>query len=193
MAKMASKKGVVESSFVAISPRLFEAAALGVCQILEVDDYLDGAMIPWTHFIPLEPDFSNIEEIFRFIQDPEKAKRVVKSARALLIESEVFSYRAFVDLFLRSEVNDFSSIAGGEVAVVDLDLQDAEHLGPSVEEVVAYFTNTKISRILSAAFSNKYSIPRNILNAKTYSLPETYTSSWMSISSFIPQARNPIS
>lgn len=90
-----SMKGGKEGDFSAISPRLFEAAALGVCQILEPDHYVDG-LEPWTHYIPLEADFSNIDEVFAAMRDDARCQEIVQASQRLLLASGQFTYGAFV-------------------------------------------------------------------------------------------------
>src|SRR5262249_13653120 len=47
-----------------VSPRIFEAAAANTAMILFEGDY-SGVVKPWTHFIPLKKDFSNIDEVLK--------------------------------------------------------------------------------------------------------------------------------
>jgi len=93
--KKVSMKGGRIGDFSAISPRLFEAAALGVCQILEPDDYVDG-LSPGVHYIPLESDFSNIDEVFETMRDLDQCEEIVKASQDLLLRSGIFTYSAFV-------------------------------------------------------------------------------------------------
>jgi hypothetical protein len=95
IAKKVSMKGGRFGDFSAISPRLFEAAALGVCQILEPDDYVDG-LLPGVHYIPLESDFSNIDEVFETMRDLGRCEEIVQASQDLLLKSGNFSYKAFV-------------------------------------------------------------------------------------------------
>jgi hypothetical protein len=81
--------------FTAISPRLFEAALAGTCQILERDDYL-GVLEPWRHYIPLDKDFSNIDEVVRTMRDFDRCQDIVDNARAALVDSGVFDYGRLV-------------------------------------------------------------------------------------------------
>jgi hypothetical protein len=95
IASHVSMRGGREGDFSAISPRLFEAAALGVCQILEPDQYVDG-LEPWTHYIPLEADFSNIAEVFTAMNDDARCEEIVQASQELLLRSGQFTYHAFV-------------------------------------------------------------------------------------------------
>jgi len=49
--------------FSAFSPRLFEAALAGACQVLVPGKYL-GVLEPDQHYIPLAADFSNIGDVW---------------------------------------------------------------------------------------------------------------------------------
>ena len=73
----------------ATSPRLFEAAATGTCQILPPDDYL-GVLEPWRHYLPLERDFSNAPAVLAAMRDLDSAQEIASRARAVLVESGRF-------------------------------------------------------------------------------------------------------
>lgn len=78
-----------------ISPRHFEAAALGVCQILYEGRY-SGAMEPMVHYIPLRKDFSNFDEVIERFRDVDLRRELTQNARRDLIESGAYSYRTFI-------------------------------------------------------------------------------------------------
>lgn len=90
-----SMKGGRLGDFSAISPRLFEAAALGVCQILEPDEYVEG-LEPGVHYIPLKSDFSNIDQVFETMLDLDRCEEIVNASQDLLLRSGKFTYKAFV-------------------------------------------------------------------------------------------------
>ena len=83
-----------------ISPRHFEAAALGVCQILYPGSY-SGAMEPMRHYIPLEKDLSNFDQAIERFRDPELRRELTENARRDLIESGANSYERFIEEFDR--------------------------------------------------------------------------------------------
>ena len=95
IAKKVSMKGGRTGDFSAISPRLFEAAALGVCQILEPDDYVDG-FLPGVHYIPIESNFSNVDQVFAIMRDLDQCEEIVNASQVLLLKSGNFTYEAFV-------------------------------------------------------------------------------------------------
>jgi len=79
----------------ATSPRLFEAAATGTCQVLPPDDYL-GVLEPWVHYLPLERDFSNAPGVLAAMRDHAAAQEMARRAREVLVESGRFSDSALV-------------------------------------------------------------------------------------------------
>jgi hypothetical protein len=78
-----------------ISPRHFEAAAFGICQILYEGRY-SGVMEPGTHYIPLRKDFSNLDEVIGRFRDDDFRRRITENARRDLIDSGRWSYERFV-------------------------------------------------------------------------------------------------
>ncbi|QRN03382.1 hypothetical protein GH742_05605 [Legionella sp. MW5194] len=62
-----------------ISPRCFEAAALGTLMILYEGEY-SGVLKPYRHYVPLAKDHSNMEEIVGYIQDEKRAKDIIECA-----------------------------------------------------------------------------------------------------------------
>jgi hypothetical protein len=93
----------------AISPRIFEAASVKTCQILDRDDYL-GSLEPWKHYLPLERDFSNLEEVLRAMRDLEMCQEIANQAHKVLIESGRFDYK-----MLSSAVTEHLGLPLGEL------------------------------------------------------------------------------
>ncbi len=83
--------------FTAVTPRLFEAAALRTGLILLEDDYVAG-LEPYKHYIPLKADFSNLDEVFGLMRDDARAEAMIEAAFQHLVASGVFSYSSFVDV-----------------------------------------------------------------------------------------------
>jgi hypothetical protein len=79
----------------ATSPRLFEAAAAGTCQVLPPDDYL-GVLEPWVHYLPLERNFSNAPAVLAAMRDHGSSQEIARRAREVLVESGRFDDSALV-------------------------------------------------------------------------------------------------
>jgi hypothetical protein len=86
----------MKHEFTAISPRLFESAMAGTCQILQREDYL-GVLEPWRDYIPLESDFSNMDEVIRVMNDLDQCDQIVSDAKRSLLDSKMFDYSVLVD------------------------------------------------------------------------------------------------
>ena len=84
-----------------ISPRHFEAAAFGVCQIL-FEGHYSGAMEPMRHYIPLRKDFSNFDEVIGRFRDESLRRELAANARRDLVDSGNYGYEAFVAGFDRT-------------------------------------------------------------------------------------------
>jgi hypothetical protein len=108
-----------QGDFTAISPRLFECAAMGVCQVLEEAHYVDG-FEPWRDYIPLAPDLSNVDEVFAAMRDWERCEEIAANGEAALIGSGRHTYREFVKR-LASVCTGHDIEAGAPPVVRDLD------------------------------------------------------------------------
>ena len=79
-----------------ISPRCFEAAVLGTLMVLYPGDY-SGALEPWRHYVPLEKDHSNMDEVVAAIRDPDAWERITKQAREEVALNPKYSFQAMVE------------------------------------------------------------------------------------------------
>jgi hypothetical protein len=77
--------------FSAISPRLFEAAMTGCCQILVEAPYV-GALKPHDHYIPVKADLSNIAEAVAQRRDVAGAQRRAANCYEALIATPAYRY-----------------------------------------------------------------------------------------------------
>ncbi|WOH68185.1 hypothetical protein [Bradyrhizobium sp. BWA-3-5] len=85
----------MKRAYSAIGPRLLEAAIAGSCQILIPGRYA-GALNPGEHYIPVEPDCSNADEVFRQMQDDGANEARINACYRALIGNPKFHYRHFV-------------------------------------------------------------------------------------------------
>lgn len=81
-----------------ISPRCFEAAALGTVLVLYPGEY-SGILEKEKHYISLEKDFSNINEVIERIKNHDGLQKIADFAREDLIRSGNYSYENFICSF----------------------------------------------------------------------------------------------
>lgn len=78
-----------------ISPRCFEAIALKTVLVLYEGEY-SGILIPNRHYIMLKKDFSNIQEVIRFILDDEYLQNMADTAFQEIALNPEYTYRSFI-------------------------------------------------------------------------------------------------
>ena len=81
-----------------VSPRVFEAVAVRTPLVLFPGHY-SGVVEPWRHYLPLQPDFSNFEEVVRHLRDDSFLASMAERAERELVASGRFSYRQMVREF----------------------------------------------------------------------------------------------
>lgn len=91
-----------------ISPRCFEAAALGTVMVMYPGEY-SGLLSPGVHYISLEKDFSNFDDVMGKIKDHTYLEEVARNAHADLVEKLNFSYKKFINNFDEEMLNIASS------------------------------------------------------------------------------------
>jgi hypothetical protein len=182
--KLISKRDVLFGDWAVESPRLFEAAAMGVCQILEEDVYLNGAMEPWVHYLPLASDFSNLDRIFEFIRDDERVLKVVEAARALLVESDKYSYQSFVQSILSQELENFHYLNQEPSNMVDEDWRFPFESEAVKARVRSLFFDTSLIRLIGIHLRFRNS--QAMLNYRQLTalevVPDIFTIPWVPVS-----------
>jgi hypothetical protein len=81
-----------------VSPRVFEASALRTPMVLFPGEY-GGVIRPWEHYVPLEKDFSNMDEVVRAIRDAPEMQAMIERARSDVVDSGRYSLRRFIESF----------------------------------------------------------------------------------------------
>jgi hypothetical protein len=81
-----------------ISPRMFEAAALGTALVMFPGEY-SGIVAPGEHYIVLEKDFSNMAAVAAQLKDEAGMAALVERTHRHLIASDRWSYAAFIEQF----------------------------------------------------------------------------------------------
>jgi len=77
-----------------ISPRCFECASLGTLMILFEGNY-SGILHPWEHYVPLQKDFSNINEVVDALRNEATWTRITAQAYDQVACNHEYSYRKF--------------------------------------------------------------------------------------------------
>lgn len=83
-----------------ISPRCFEAAALRTLMILYPGAY-SSRLTPWRHYVPLERDFSNLQEVVAILRDPLRAEAITECAYREVACNKINTFEGFVEHFDR--------------------------------------------------------------------------------------------
>lgn len=81
-----------------ISPRCFEAAALGTVMVLYEGEY-SGILQPGRHYIPLKKDFSNFEEVVELLRDDKALQEIADRTREEIALNPDYSYKSFIENF----------------------------------------------------------------------------------------------
>ena len=142
IAKKLNTDRLPQGDFSAISPRLFECAAMGVCQVLEKDNYFENFQ-PWVDYLPLDADLNNLVEVFSTMRDVDRCREIANHAEATLIKSGKYSYFEFVKRLVKTTLN------------VDLDANLSPSLVDNDEEL---FSGLGFSAIESVKKSVRQSI-----------------------------------
>ena len=73
-----------------ITPRSFEAIAMKTVQVMYPGKY-SGILEPWRHYIPINRDFSNLNEVIEALKDDEFLQKIANQAYSEIIKSENYS------------------------------------------------------------------------------------------------------
>jgi hypothetical protein len=82
----------------AISPRCFEAAALGTLMVLYEGEY-SGILKPFLHYVPLARDHHNLPEVIEYIKNEKKSNQIIKQAYHDIVLNPDYNYRKMIQLF----------------------------------------------------------------------------------------------
>ncbi|OXS55921.1 hypothetical protein B1A99_22105 [Cohnella sp. CIP 111063] len=81
-----------------ISPRVLEAISLRTACVLYKGDY-SGLLTPWRHYIPLEKDHSNMDQVIACLKDDERLAEIIANAYAEVALNPSNSYKSFIKNF----------------------------------------------------------------------------------------------
>jgi hypothetical protein len=82
----------------AISPRIFECAVSRTCMVFFKGSY-QGILIPDRHYIALEKDFSNFDEVLSKMRDSKFTKAITENSYNDLISAGRYHYSKFIESF----------------------------------------------------------------------------------------------
>lgn len=116
-----------------VSPRHFEAAALRVVQILYPGRY-SGVLEADVHYLALEKDFSNFDDVMRRFADPAERRQITDRAYEDLVASGRWSYASFVHDFdgHLSATGVGATLLAGERRTIDRRLRRGARFGQIV-------------------------------------------------------------
>ena len=80
------------------SPKMFEAISLGTVLVMYPGNYA-GILKKDIHYIELQKDFSNIEDVMKKVQDDDFLQNMADRAYKDIIESGKYSYQKFINIF----------------------------------------------------------------------------------------------
>jgi hypothetical protein len=83
--------------FLAASPRHFEAVVTKTAQVL-VRGHYSGVLVPEEHYVPVEADFSNLDEALERVRDRADMARMAERAYEDVYLSGRYSYERLTDL-----------------------------------------------------------------------------------------------
>lgn len=99
-------------SLFALGPRNIEAILTCTLQILVEGNY-NGVLIPGLHYIPINKDFSNLDEILNLVSDLKYCENFVVKARENLLGNKDLMYSNFVCL-IDEEIQKLATLKSDE-------------------------------------------------------------------------------
>jgi hypothetical protein len=79
-----------------VSPKMFEAVAVGTVLIMYDNCEYNNIFKPDIHYIPLKIDYSNLDEIMEKIKDNDYLQTIADNAYRDIVLSDLYSYKNFI-------------------------------------------------------------------------------------------------
>ena len=111
-------------TYSSISPRIFEAAALKTPQIL-FPGWYNGLIKPGVHYLQLERDFSNFDEIVSHLRNDDLLNEIANNAYRDLIHSEQYTEKELgllVNKVLTEELSKKEQVANCSISEAEREL-----------------------------------------------------------------------
>jgi hypothetical protein len=121
-------------AFTAISPRNIEAALLETVQILTPGSY-NGIMLPEEHYIPFEPDGSNIHDVLAMMRDTVKVRKIASACKDAFLSVKELRYSYHV-----SEIIDEISTGVYKKRISGMDTKKIEHYIQKYNEYIQRYS-----------------------------------------------------
>lgn len=151
-----------------ISPRCFEAAALRTLMILYPGPY-SGVLEPWRHYVPLERDHGNMDEVVAVLRDPDRARRIIDNAYREIALNPLYGFRTMVEDFDRDiaeRVPVQNRVAVKEVARVEREVERRYRIRRLVHSVIYGVASPSVHWLLRSLLSErKYNLVRQRIRA----------------------------
>jgi hypothetical protein len=140
-------------AFFALSPRHFEAVITKTCQVL-IDGEYEGVFQRDRHYIPLRPDFSNMDEVLDRVRDRGLTETIAQTAYEEIYLSGRYGYAALATAIERAigrPSGDGSARSGGEALarIARLDVARRERVAQTMVGVRSHPLGAWIRRRLS--------------------------------------------
>ena len=90
-------------NLIAISPRHLECCITRTAQVLMEGDY-NGILKAGEHYIELKKDYSNLDEVFRLMQDESLRQTLTENAYRDIVDSRRYHYESFVAYVLNDAI-----------------------------------------------------------------------------------------
>jgi hypothetical protein len=84
-----------ELKLFAVSPRHLEACVSRTCQVLVRGEY-NGVLEAGRHYIPVEPDFSNLDDVLETMRRDDRRHAISEAAFEDVVRGGRWTYRGFV-------------------------------------------------------------------------------------------------
>jgi hypothetical protein len=79
-----------------VSPKMFEAVAVGTVLIMYDNCDYNYIFIPNVHYIPLKIDYSNLDEVMQKVKDNNYLQTIADNAYRDIVLSDLYSYKNFI-------------------------------------------------------------------------------------------------
>jgi len=96
-----------EYEFLAISPRNIEAALAKTVQIATIGPY-NNFLEKYEHYIPIEPDCSNIKEVVSIMRDSKRVLQIANNCKEAILSIDDLRFTNHVDEIIKKIENAFS-------------------------------------------------------------------------------------